>query len=248
MNSNPFDIFTLISLLVLAVFMPLTGIWDFQRLLRWAEEGRPDARTKSYISILFTEWGLVLALGGYWIVAGRGLAPLRLIPTADGWQWLAIGLGVAATAYTIWQMFWIIGSSDKLDEARAEAGDLAKLAPHTAGEVRWFNSVAITAGVCEEVLYRGLLLAALTPLVGLWPAVILSSVIFGLGHAYQGLSGIIKTSLLGLVMALLTVFSGSLFVAIIFHAVIDLTSGRIMAAANREVTTQNNPTTHTFPV
>jgi membrane protease YdiL (CAAX protease family) len=91
--------------------------------------------------------------------------------------------------------------------------------------------VSVTAGVCEEILYRGILMGVLTPVVGLWPAVGLSSVIFGLGHAYQGFPGIVKTTLVGFVLALLTVFSGSLLAAMILHAVIDLTSGRMVSAA-----------------
>ncbi len=77
-------------------------------------------------------------------------------------------------------------------------------------------------------------MAVLPRLVGLWPAVALSSVIVGLGHAYQGVVGIAKTGTVGLVMALATVFSGSLFVAILVHAVIDLTSGRVLAACADE--------------
>jgi membrane protease YdiL (CAAX protease family) len=75
-------------------------------------------------------------------------------------------------------------------------------------------------------------------LVGTWPAVAITSVIFGLGHAYQGFSGIVKTGLVGLVLALLTVFSGSLFIAIVLHAVVDLTSGRLMGKALRTTTLQ----------
>jgi len=101
-----------------------------------------------------------------------------------------------------------------------------------------FDMVSITAGVCEEILYRGLLLATLVSLVGTWPAVAITSLIFGLGHAYQGISGIAKTGLAGLVLALLTVFSGSLFIAIVLHAVGDLASGRIMGKALRMTTLQ----------
>ena len=45
--------------------------------------------------------------------------------------------------------------------------------------------------------------------------------------------GMGKTSLAGVVMALLTVFTGSLFVPILLHTVVDLTSGRTMGAALR---------------
>ena len=77
----------------------------------------------------------------------------------------------------------------------------------------------------------------LLPLVGLWPTVVLSSLIFGLGHAYQGLTGILKTGSIGLALALLTVFSGSLYIAIILHTVLDMSSGRVMRKA-LQLTTQ----------
>ena len=107
-------------------------------------------------------------------------------------------------------------SPEKLEEARNEMGDLGNFAPRSPRENRLFILVSITAGVCEEILYRGLLLAVLIPLVGTWPAVLLTSVVFGLGHTYQGTKGVVKTGLVGLVMALLTVFSGSLFIAKMF--------------------------------
>jgi uncharacterized protein len=235
MNSSLFDLYSLVVLLVLAIILPLVGIWDFQRLLNMIAAGQVDARTKAYKWTLIIQWGLVLGLGGWWILAGRGLAPLGLLPLASGWQWLAIGLGMVASILTIWQMVDIIGNSEKLKKARIEMGELGELAPQSAEEHRLFNAVAVTAGVCEEILYRGLLLATLAPLTGTWQAVALSSAIFGLGHAYQGVIGIGKTAVIGLIMALLTVFSGSLFVAMLLHIVIDLTSGRIMAAAREDV-------------
>jgi uncharacterized protein len=233
MNINNFDILTLVTLLVMVIIVPLLGIWDFKRLLRWISEGQADARTKSYKWILVMEWALVLGLAGWWLLDGRGLAPLGLVPMASGWQWLAIGLGIAATMAAVWQMITVIGSPEKLEEFREEIGDLGELAPQNAQESRLFAAVAVTAGVCEEILYRGVLLAALAPITGIWPAVILSSGIFGLGHAYQGRKGIVKTALVGLLMALLTVFSGSIFIPMLLHSVIDLSSGRIMAAARQ---------------
>ncbi len=235
MNTNLFDLFALITLLLLTVVTPLLGVWDFRRLIRWVAEGRADARVKTYNWILIMEWGLTLGLLGWWLLAGRNLATIGLLPAAGGWQWLAIGLGVAAVVFQIQQMMSVLRSPEQLAKVRDQMGDLSGLAPRSSAEDRLFGLVSVTAGVCEEILYRGLLLAVLSPVVGTWPAVLLSSLIFGLGHAYQGASGIIKTTVIGLVMALLAVFSGSLFVPMLLHAVIDLTSGRMMGAALREV-------------
>lgn len=234
MERSTLDIFALSVLLILMVVVPLLGLWDFRRLMRWHREGRRDARLKTYNWVLVMEWGLTAGLLAWWFLAGRNWGSLGLVSPYHGWRWLALGLGAAAVITLVWQMVTVMKSSKHLEELRAKMGDLRALAPVTPRENRVFGLVSITAGVCEEIMYRGILLAVLTPAVGLWPAVGLSSVIFGMGHAYQGFPGIVKTTLVGLVMALLTVFSGSLLVAIVLHTVIDLTSGRMMGAALRD--------------
>lgn len=233
MESSTFDIYSLSVLLILLVAAPLLGIWDFRRLMRWTREGLSEARLKSYNWILGMEWGLTIVLVSWWLLAGRDWGSLGLVAPYFGWRWLALGLGLAAAGFQVWQMVTVAKNPAQLEELRGKMGDLSALAPVTPRENRMFDLVSVTAGVCEEIVYRGILMAVLTPAVGLWPAVGLSSVIFGMGHAYQGFSGILKTTGVGLVMALLTVFSGSLLVAMILHTVIDLTSGRMMGAALR---------------
>ena len=233
MTNNTFDFFALAVLLIIAVALPLMGIWDFRRLLRWTEEGRADARIKTYNWAIAMEWVLALGLVGWWLLAGRDLASLGLVPVADGWQWLGIAVGVAGTILIIFQMISVLRSTKKLNEVREAMGDLGCLAPLTPEEDRRFNLVSVSAGVCEEILYRGVLMAVLAPVVGTWPAVALSSIIFGMGHAYQGLVGIGKTTLVGFVLALLAVFSGSLFIPMLLHSVVDITSGRMMGVALR---------------
>jgi membrane protease YdiL (CAAX protease family) len=61
----------------------------------------------------------------------------------------------------------------------------------------------------------------------IWAAMILSSVLFGIMHAYQGLSGILRTAGLGLLMAGLFVASGNLLWAIVGHVVIDAYAGAL---------------------
>ena len=193
------------------------GVQDYRLLLRRTREGVDDARVKFYKDYLMWQWPLTIGLLSWWLWSGYSLESIGLIPVADGRQWVAVGVGVIVL---LTQVIYLA------------------IAPRTPKEDRLFGIVSITAGVCEEILYRGLLLAALVSLVGTWPAVAISSLIFGLGHAYQGTSGIAMTGLVGLVLALLTVVSGSLYTAIILHAVIDLTSGRVMGKALRVTTLQ----------
>jgi len=232
-------LFTLIILLLLAVVFPLLGVRDYRLLLRQTREGVADARVKFYKGVLKFHWPLTIGLVAWWLLLGNGLESMGLIPIADGRQWVAIGVGIFIILAQVIYLATVSRNADKLTAIKEQMGELSNLAPQTRTERRLFDMVSITAGVCEEILYRGLLLATLVSLVGTWPAVAITSLIFGLGHAYQGISGIAKTGLVGLGLALLTVSSGSLFIAIVLHAVIDLTSGRIMGKALRNTTLQS---------
>jgi membrane protease YdiL (CAAX protease family) len=97
--------------------------------------------------------------------------------------------------------------------------------PRTATERRLFTVVGVTAGICEEWLYRGFFLAVVAAVGGGLPTgvlVVVAAVAFGLAHAYQGPAGIVTTGLLGGVMAAIYLQTGSLLLPVLLHAVIDL--------------------------
>jgi membrane protease YdiL (CAAX protease family) len=97
--------------------------------------------------------------------------------------------------------------------------------PRTAGERRLFTVVGVTAGVCEEWLYRGFFLAVVAAAGGglpTWVLVLAAAVAFGLAHAYQGRAGIVGTGLLGGGMAAMYLQTGSLLLPVVLHALIDL--------------------------
>ena len=77
----------------------------------------------------------------------------------------------------------------------------------------------------EELVARGLLLARSEALLGgIWGPVLLSSILFGLGHFYQGWVGVIQTTLAGIVLARLTIYWGTLWPAIIAHGLLNTLS------------------------
>lgn len=101
-----------------------------------------------------------------------------------------------------------------------------RLLPSKAVEFGPYCALAVTAGVCEEFLYRGFAMAALTRVgAPMWSVVLISSVLFGLAHAYQGRSGILGTGLLGLVFGGMRVAVSSLFPVVVWHAGVDVVAG-----------------------
>ncbi len=97
--------------------------------------------------------------------------------------------------------------------------------PHTRRDLRHFIGVSLTAGIVEEIVYRGFVLWYLGLFMPLWAAVVVSSVAFGLGHSYQGAMGALRCGLIGLAFAVFYVVTGSIWLPIIAHAILDILQG-----------------------
>jgi len=102
----------------------------------------------------------------------------------------------------------------------------SRILPHSRVELLPYLALAVTAGVCEEFLYRGFALAALSRAgLATWVGVLATSLLFGLGHAYQGRTGILGTGVLGVLLAVARVLYGSLVPVMIWHTAVDIVAG-----------------------
>ena len=112
------------------------------------------------------------------------------------------------------------------EEMKKATANVRKLLPATGTERAVFVAVALTAGLCEELLYRGWLVNVIAAATGsLFVALFVSSIIFGLAHFYQGPNGMLGAGVLGIVFGTLFIASGSLFPVQALHALIDLNNG-----------------------
>ncbi len=84
-----------------------------------------------------------------------------------------------------------------------------KILPRDGGELAVFLLVSLTAGVVEELLYRGYLIWFFSSPLGLYGAIAFTSLVFGIGHAYQGWRGVVQTGALGLLFAIVYVATES---------------------------------------
>jgi uncharacterized protein len=74
--------------------------------------------------------------------------------------------------------------------------------------------LSVFAGICEEVLFRGTIMPALEK-YGLVPALVFSSLLFALLHG--SFLSLLSTFVLGVVMAVIVIKTGSLWGGIIYH-------------------------------
>jgi membrane protease YdiL (CAAX protease family) len=204
-------------------------------------EGRlrsdPRARRSFYVRLLILEWGLSLLALVVWLATPGVDAGQVGLRWPQQWPGPVTGLVVLLVlAFVVVSTRALRGGAllevaepvRRPGEGRhSEPPGHATLAllPRTAGERRLFTAVGVTAGVCEEWLYRGFFLAVVAALAGGLPTgvlVVIAALTFGLAHAYQGRAGVLTTGVLGGVMAALYLQTGSLLLPVLLHAAIDL--------------------------
>jgi membrane protease YdiL (CAAX protease family) len=185
-----------------------------------------DLLTSIEIERIPLYWGSILTLwlmGSAVLVVGSipgGVAAVGLTVISFGrllaWSLALAGVGLA----TIW-VFRALGRM--LD--RPDPAILGRLLPTTSAERRVFLLLSASAGLCEELAYRGYLIGVLAPRIGTAPAVVIASVGFGLVHVYQGPLGMVRAAVIGAALAVGFLVAGSLWPAVVAHAAVDVIAG-----------------------
>jgi membrane protease YdiL (CAAX protease family) len=213
----------LLFIVLLTVVLPLYAHFiDWPRLQGWLREIPDQARRRAYLGTMAQQWVLVGVVAVFWRRFGRSGAALRLVPPT-GWR---LGLALGVVALLVLQQIQTVRAVSRSAKSRArvrsQVGVFADIVPHTRAEAVLSMPLALTAGICEEVLFRGYLLWALAPLLTAWGAAVVAVVVFGLLHSYQGRKGGVRTGLVGLVMTILVAVTRSLYPAMVVHALIDV--------------------------
>jgi membrane protease YdiL (CAAX protease family) len=139
------------------------------------------------------------------------------------WRALAVDLAIALPFWVLWEgsaygVHWLLGASS--------AKTVDSLLPTSLLEIMVWIGVSITAGICEELAFRGFVqrqFHALTGNIGL--AVLAQGLVFGLFHAYQGWKNVVVISLLGILFGALAAWRRNLRANVIVHAWADVWGG-----------------------
>jgi uncharacterized protein len=201
-------------------FKKLTLTRDRQRVMgRWLLQ-----------SFLINGGLAVAVLLASWKYIGRASAsaldwpPLHWVHdhlSGDFGMGLAIGAVIAAVVVLVLPIFLLRNQAGEVPAI----GDVASLLPRTRGELKYGAGLSLNAGLVEELLFRLGMPALVFGIIGNGAlAFLVASVLFGLLHVYQKVWGVLGATVLGLVFSVLYLLTGSIWVVIIVHAVVDLRS------------------------
>jgi hypothetical protein len=187
-------------------------------------------RVLSYAIIIASEWLIVafIAWGAGW--GGASLRSLagRFAPT---WRTVLRDLGIAiaylvAAEIVLGVLTVLLGHFMHSDANQV----LKNMVPHTGLETAVYLLVALTAGICEETIFRGYLQHQFTAWTGNAAAgIALQGILFGIAHAYQGVVMIIVITVYGCMFGMLAWWRQSLRPAMAAHFLQDAIGGILLA-------------------
>jgi len=134
---------------------------------------------------------------------------------------LGIGAAVAVGLVLVIPVFLLRRQVNELPAI----GDVGALLPRTRGELKYGAGLSVNAGIVEELLFRLGMPALLFGITGNGAlSFLIAAVLFGMLHIYQKVWGVLGAVILGLVFSVLYLLTGSIWVVIIVHALVDLRS------------------------
>ncbi|GLW30442.1 CPBP family intramembrane glutamic endopeptidase [Actinoplanes regularis] len=221
---------TLSIALVLLVVLDMTvGTVRTRRALA-TFEATPANRVRYYRIFIVSGWARAAAATLVTFTAGLSLSGIGLS---------AAGGGPTGGARYGWLLAWLLAAylifgygfgavrvrySMRAGQVYPQRARTAALIPRTTRE-RWYAAaMAVTAGIAEEIFFRGALIALGIEVFHLpAPAAAAVSLVLFTGiHAHQGRPGLLNSGFIGFCLTFLTLQAGSLLPAMVVHTMVNV--------------------------
>ena len=212
------------TLVFIVITLALTGLQAYQQP-QLATLNLPT-RTPVYVFMIFFEFVL---LAYVWLGIRKAGKTFRDI-IGGKWNraidfWIDAGIAVG-----FWCVVWgmLIAMNLLLGQNKAGLEAVKALLPRTAVEMVIWVCLSVTAGFCEEFVFRGYLQRQFLALTGKpEAAVVLQAIVFGAAHAYQGWKGAVTITVYGGLFGGLAAWRKSLRPGMMQHAAQDTFSGLV---------------------
>lgn len=210
-------------LVAVCVLLPLGAIRQHRHLARDEDLARKLSRPRIYASAIATH-AVLLAL--VWAVVRE--QRLDLFPDFRPTALYAI-VAIVALGLGLLPALERFRIRDAVAEERTRL-----IAPRTPRERALFAGVAISAGISEQMAYRGVLFTLLAALFdSWWIGAGMAAAAFGVAHSFQGWKSAGIAALIGLRDQVVVGLTATLVYAMVIHAIHDIVIGAVIAGRVR---------------
>ena len=218
--------------LLVGVILPLISFFSAQATKDIKDEDLFD-ENESKKDIYYTN-GFLLLIGGLLVTSNYALTGKSFSKLGFGWpktDHLVLIFTFALVIVYIIDTYFSIQEYKK--ESKQEQETLEFILPKNWSEYKHYVFLAVNAGICEEIVYRGFLVNYLQAVLPTGPsnvilAVFIPSVVFAFSHAYQGWLNVLKIFTISILLGNIYVYSESLLIVVIIHIFVDLVSGSML--------------------
>ena len=179
-----------------------------------------------YLTLMAMDWALFYYCWAAVHHHGGGLATLSG-GRWTSWKSLAVDMAIALPFWLLWEgvatgTHWLVSGAS----GHGSAKTVDSLLPRSLTEILVWIALSVTAGICEELAFRGFLQQQFHALSGnIVVAVAAQGLVFGLFHSYQGWRNVAVISVLGALYGALAAWRRNVRANILVHAWGDVWEG-----------------------
>ena len=211
--------------LLIVIGLPLRAWYGMQRLNAAPAGELAALRPRLWARAILSQWLLVAIVVAVWLATHRSFTTLGLGLRPSGGL-AGVMVGLVTIAIIVLRQRGAVDTDETLRQRiRDRLAPVERLMPRRTSDFKLFTALACTAGLCEEFLFRGYLAWVAGLLLPFPVAPAAQALVFGLCHAYQGWRGIVMTTFAGAFLTAVVLVTGSLWPAIVIHALMDLHAG-----------------------
>jgi uncharacterized protein len=221
------------GILLLIFLIGIYPFWDKKYTTKLEKTLLIDDRIQYFKYVIYSEWLITILIIVAVCLSSTTFDQIGLrVPDENASKFS--GMFVGFLIGVCFMIFVLMRLPFYRKYVNAQTASVSFLVPTSKIDKRYAILAAITAGICEEIIYRGFLLHFLSnspfKLEGN-VLLIVGAVIFGIAHYYQGWKGIILTGLTGFVLSRIYLETDTLLFPILLHILIDL---RFMLTAKKD--------------
>lgn len=232
MEINLFLIVFIILVISMTIFFPVSGYYEIRKLKKSFAEGDKHKKINFYYQQIIWSWIPIFLIFIMIPLSGMNLNNIGIkwidIYTSSISKWVVfptIGFYLIYLSYNIYLIFiYKYNRESRIKAAKGIIDDYKWFLPITRKEKSLWSRVSISAGITEEILYRGYFFYALAivfPDLSIFQILFIATIIFGVGHVYLG-KEVIKSTILGLLFGIFYIVFNSIIPVIIIHISQDL--------------------------
>jgi uncharacterized protein len=190
----------------------------------------PRTKNRLYLSNSLALAVMALVIIIVWFWQSRRLGQLgfqSMQPSENLWiAWASIGIFIFIYTADVWYNF----SAAKLMSTKERFALRTPFLPNSFKELPVFLIMCLSAGIFEEIIFRGFLVTYMQALLQQSPqangiAIVLPALIFSVAHYYQGWHAVLKIFVMAVLFGMMFLHSQSIYIAMLLHTLVDVAGG-----------------------